>query len=225
MVDIVYLKKEESGCDDIPETGQAVKAGSYNTIFVQFKCLPISLKLFETLFPDILIDAKDYDCVIISIDDLYDKLMESENDSNMELAQSILEHSKYDGWEEGWAWNIDTSNFKHFLEPSGQTHCWVRHIQSWKPMCKDCLKPNCPSVEILSDEISRWTLEQTYCDCDKCERCDFIYDNDECKCPASRQKSSDASSDSSFVRCEHCYVKYDSSNQRQHDHHFLKKCC
>jgi len=209
MVDIVYLKEKESGCDDIPETGQAVKAGSNNTIFVQFKCLPISLKLFETLFPDILIDAKDYDCVIISIDDLYDKLIVSENDSNMELAQSILEHSKYDGWEEGWAWNIDTSNFEHFLEPSGQTHCWVRHIQSWKPMCKDCLKPNCPSVKILSDKIYQPRLQKIYCDCQKCDECGCIYDNDECKCQLSRQKSSDASDNSRFVRCEHCCRIYD----------------
>ena len=208
MFHFVYLQED----DNIPKTGQAVKAGSNDTIFVPFECLPISVRFWENLFPDILIDAEGHDCVIISIDDLYDKLMESENDSNMELAQSILEHSKYDGWEEGWAWNIDTSNFKHFLEPSGQTHCWVRHIQSWKPTCEDCSKPDCPSVEILSREISLLSLEEIYCDCQKCDECGFIYDN-ECECQASRQKSSDDSSDSRFVRCDHCCRTYDAFDE------------
>lgn len=222
MVNFVYLQEEE---DNIPETGKAVKADSNDTIFVPFECLPISLKFREKLFPYVLIDAKDYDCVIISIYDLYDKLIESGNDSNMELAQSIFEHSRYDdGWEEGWAWNIDMPNFEHFPEPSGQPHCWVRHIQSWESTCEDCLKPACPSVKILSEKISRSSLEEIYCDCNKCEHCNFIYDN-ECKCQASIQKSSDASSDSCLVSCEHCHVKYDLSNQRQHDYHFFEWCC
>ncbi len=194
--------------------------GSNDIIFIPFKCLPISIGFWENLFSDVLIDAKDYDCVIISIYDLYDKLINTEIDSNIELAKSI--RSYYD--IKGWAWNIDMPNFKHFPEPSGQTHCWVSHIQSWKPTCKDCFKPDCPSVEILSDKICRLSLEKTYCDCDKCEHCDFIYDN-ECKCQASIQKSFDASSDSLFVSCEHCHVKYDSSNQRQQDYHFFERCC
>jgi hypothetical protein len=206
MVNFVYLKEED---DDIPKTGLPVKAGSNNTIFVSFDCIPISLKLFETLFPDILIDAKDYDCVIISIYDLYEKLMNTNIDSNIELAGSI--RSYYD--IEGWAWNIDMPNFEHFPEPFEQPHCWVRHIQSWKPMCKDCSKPDCPSVEILSHEISRLSLQEIYCDCQKCERCDFIYDNDECKCQLSRQKSSDDSSDSRFVCCENCCRTYDAFDE------------
>jgi hypothetical protein len=218
MVNFVYLQEEE---DNIPETGKAVKADSNDTIFVPFECLPIPLELLETLFPDILINAKDYDCVIISIGDLYDKLINTEIDSNIELAESI--RCYYD--IEGWAWNIDMPNFEHFPEPSGQPHCWVRHIQSWKLTCEYCFRPACPSVKILSEKISRSSLEEIYCDCKKCYECGFIYDNDECKCPASRQESSDASSDSSFVRCEHCNVMYDSSNQRQHVHHFLKRCC
>jgi hypothetical protein len=225
MHDFVYLREEDSGCDDIPETGLHVPDDSTNTIFVPPNCLPIIFKFCENLFSDVLINDKRYYCVIISLNDLYDKLIESGNDSNMELAQSILEHSKYDGWGEGWAWNINTSNFEQCPEPSEQTHCWVHHTQSWESTCEDCLKPACPSVKILSEEIPVSNLGELYCDCDKCDECGFIYDNDECKCPASRQESSDASSDSSFVRCEHCYVKYDSSNQRQHDHHFLKKCC
>ena len=218
-IDIVYLREEEN--NDVLETGQPVKAILYNTIFVPFECLPISLKFWEKLFPHVLIDAKDYDCVIISIYDLYDKLIKSDIGNNCELAQSIRVHRDI----EGWAWNINTSNIEQCPEPSGQTHCWVHHTQSWESTCAECFKSTCPSVEILSHKISLSSLEEIYCDCDKCEHCDFIYDNDECKCRASRQESSDASSDSSFVRCEHCYVKYDSSNQRQHDHHFLKRCC
>lgn len=209
MVHFVYLYKED---DNIPETGQAVKAGSNDTIFVPFECLPISVGFWENLFPDVLIDAECYDCVIISISDLYEKLIESGNHSNMELAQSILEHSKYDGWEEGCAWNINTPKFEHFPKPFEKLHCWVHHIQSWKPTCKDCFKPNCPSVEILSHEISLPSLEKTYCDCQKCDECGFIYDN-ECKCQPSRQKSSDASSDSCLVSCEHCGRKYDAFDE------------
>jgi hypothetical protein len=220
MVYFVYLKEKESGCDDIPKTGQAVKAGSNDTIIVSFDCLPISIGFSKKLFPDVLIDAKDYDCVIISIYDLYDKLRNTEIDSNIELAESI--RSYYD--IKGWAWNIDMPNFKHFPEPSGHTHCWVRHIQSWKPTCKDCFKPNCPSVKILSDKIYQPRLQKIYCDCQKCDECGCIYDNDECKCQLSRQKSSDASSDSRFVRCEHCGRPYDSFDETSiytHD----RRCC
>ena len=209
MVGFVYLTPKESGCDDIPETGLHVRADSTDTIIVPPNCLPITLECWKNLFPDVSIDDKRYYCVIISIDDLDEKIIESGNDSNMELAQSILEHSKYDGWEEGWAWNINTSNFEQCPEPSGQTYCWVHHTQSWESTCDKCFKSTCPSVKILSEKISRSSLEEIYCDCDKCEHCDFIYDNDECKCPASRQESSVASDNSRFVRCEHCYRIYD----------------
>ena len=225
MPDIVYLTPKDSGWDDIPETGLHLQADSMDTIIVPPNCLPITLECWKNLFPDVSIDDKRYYCVIISIDDLCEKLIESGNDSNMELAQSILEHSKYDGWEEGWAWNIDTMKFENRPRPSGQNHCWVHHTQSWESTCDKCFKSTCPSVKILSHEISQSSLQEIYCYCKKCYECGFIYDNDECKCPASRQESSVASSDSSFVRCEHCYVKYDLSNQRQHDYHFLKRCC
>lgn len=226
----VYLSEEDSGQEN--NNIIVVRAGPDDVIFVPFKYLPIPIDSkthadpFEEIHDVETDDKNDRRQIyaLMHIDDLYEKLIESGNDSNMELAQSILEHSKYDGWGEGWAWNINTSNFEQCPEPSGQTHCWVHHTQSWESTRAECFKSTCPSVEILSHKISLSSLEEIYCDCDKCEHCDFIYDNDECKCPACRQKSSDASSDSSFVRCEHCYVKYDSSNQRQHDHHFLKKC-
>lgn len=218
MPDFVYLREEEEN-NDVLETGKAVKADSNDTIFVPFECLPISLELFETLFPDILINAKDYDCVIISIGDLYDKLINTEIDSNIELAESI--RCYYD--IEGWAWNIDMPNFEHFPEPSGQPHCWVRHIQSWESTCEDCLKPACPSVKILSEKISRSSLEEIYCDCNKCEHCNFIYDN-ECKCQASIQKSSDASDNSRFVRCEHCCRIYDAWDETVIQFHD-GRCC
>ena len=50
--------------------------------------------------------------------------------SNMELCRSIIEHSKYDGWEEGWNWNIDTLKLEQCPKPSGSHHCWVHHTQS-----------------------------------------------------------------------------------------------
>jgi hypothetical protein len=216
----VYLTPEESGCDDIPETGLHVPDDSTDIIFVPPNCLPIALEFWENLFPDVLIDDKRYYCVIISIDDLYEKLIESGNDSNMELDQSILEHSQYDGWEEGWAWNIDTMKFENRPRPSGQNHCWVHHTQSWESTCTECFKPDCPSVG-----IPLLNLGELYCKCEKCDECGFIYDNDECKCQASIQQHSVSSSDSCFVRCEHCHLKYDSSNQRQHDYHFFERCC
>ena len=218
MPDFVYLTPKESGCDDIPETGLHVRADSTDTIFVPHNYLPITLECWKNLFPDVSIDDKRYYCVIISIDDLCEKLIESGNDSNMELAQSIRVHHDI----EGWAWNINTSNFEQCPEPSGQTHCWVHHTQSWESTCEDCFKPACPSVKILSEKIPLLNLGELYCECEKCDECGLI--DDECECQASRQESSVASSDSSFVKCEHCYVKYDSSNQRQHDHHFLKRC-
>ena len=41
--------------------------------------------LIETIIMDVSIDDKRYDCVIISIDDLYEKLIEFENNSNTYL--------------------------------------------------------------------------------------------------------------------------------------------
>ena len=152
---------------------------------------------------------------MIQIDDLYDKLMDS---NNIDCAENIDEHSD----KEGWDLNIDTLKFDELPKLSVR-HCWVRHIQSWKPMCKDCLKPNCPSVKILSHEIYQLSLQEIYCDCQKCDECGFIYD-DECKCRASTQKPSDASENSRFVRCEHCcrtYDSFDATSQHIHD----GRCC
>ncbi len=91
-------------------------------------------------------------------------------------------------------------------------------------MCKDCFKPKCPSVKILSHEIYQLSLQEIYCDCQKCGVCGCIYDNDECKCCASRQKSSDASSDSRFVRCDHCGRPYDSFDETSIYTHDMR-CC
>jgi hypothetical protein len=217
MFYFVYLTPKESGCDDIPETGLPVCADSNDTIFVPPNCLPIALEFWENLFPNVSIDDKRYYCVIISINDLCNELIESGNDSNMELAQSILKHSKYDGWEESWAWNIDTMKFENRPRPSGQNHCWVHHTQSWESTCTECFKPDCPSVG-----IPLLNLEELYCKCEKCDECGLI--DDECECQASRQKSSDASSDSRFVKCEHCCRTYDSFDETSiytHD----RRCC
>lgn len=138
------------------------------------------------------------------MDNLYQKLMDSDTLPNIDLALNILEHSN----KEGWVWNINKFRFDELPKPDGHCHSWVHHTQSWETECVNCFKPKCPSVEILSEEIWIKSLERSYCDCEKCEHCDFIYD-DECKCRASTQKQSDASSNSHFVRCEDCCRMYD----------------
>lgn len=190
-----------------------VRAGPDDVIFVPYEYLPLKVNRETRTDPfgefhnvETEDDRREI-YVLIHINNLYEK-----------FGQSILEHSKYDGWEEGWAWNINTLNFENRQRPSGQTHCWVHHTQSWESTCTECFKPDCPSVGIpLSN------LEKLYCECEKCDECGLI--DDECECQASRQEHSVYSSDSCFVRCEHCHLRYDSSNQRQHYYHFLERCC
>ena len=214
MVCFIYSRREENSgqYNDI-----IVQAGPDDVIFVPLGYLPLKVSR-ETRtdpfgeFHNVETEVEtEYDrreiYVLIHIDDLYEK-----------FDQSIFEHYQYDGWEEDWAWNIDTMKFENRPRPSGQNHCWVHHTQSWESTCTKCFKPDCPSVG-----IPLLNLEELYCECEKCDECGLI--DDECECQASRQEHSVYSSDSCFVKCEHCHVNYDSSNQRQHYSHFLKRCC
>jgi hypothetical protein len=210
MVDFFYLREDESGQN---LSIIIVRAGTHDTICVQYGYLPIPFDSEEHLdllfgkFHNVQIDDEDDKrkiYVLIHMDNLYQKLMDSDTLPNIDLALNILEHSN----KEGWVWNINKFRFDELPKPDGHCHSWVHHTQSWETECVNCFKPKCPSVEILSEEIWIKSLERSYCDCEKCEHCDFIYD-DECKCRASTQKQSDASSNSHFVRCEDCCRMYD----------------
>jgi hypothetical protein len=220
MVNFVYLKRFDDLRNYFQRT-MLVHAGPYETIFVPHGYLPIPVdsrthkdpfgEFHE--FPTDDDDKKIY--FMIQIDDLYDKLMDSQN---IDLAENIDEHSD----EEGWAWNIEKFQFDELPKISDR-HCWVNHTKSWELPCEECLKPKCPSVEILSEEICLTSLMDIYCDCKKCDKCGFIYD-DKCKCRASTQKPSDASENSRFVRCEYCcrtYDSFDGTSQHIHD----GRCC
>lgn len=229
MVYFVYLRRGETGQNP---SIIIVRAGSDGVIFVPYGYLPLNVdkETHTDPFGDVhIFETDDEDdrgeiYVLIHIDELFQKLMDSDTIPNIKLALNILERSKYDGWEEGWAWNIDTSNFELRPKPDGHCHSWVHHTQSWEPTCPECFKPDCPSVEILSKEIPLSILEKLYCDCSKCDECDSIYDL-VCKCQAIRSQPNVYSSDSSLLKCQHCHAMYDSRNQRTADFHFFIRCC
>jgi hypothetical protein len=224
MVIVVYLNRRDDLRNCFKPTDEIVKAGPYETIFVPYGYLPIRVdsKTHQDPFGefhDFPTDDDDKEIYfMIQIDDLYDKLMDSMDSKYIDLAENIIEHSD----EEGWAWNIEKFQFDELPKPHDR-HCWVNHTKSWELQCEECFKPICHSVEILSEEICLTSLERSYCDCKKCDKCGFIYD-DKCKCRASTQKSSDASENSRFVRCEHCcrtYDSFDGTSQHIHD----GRCC
>lgn len=94
-----------------------VRAGPDDVIFVPYEYLPLKVNRETRTDPfgefhnvETEDDRREI-YVLIHINNLYEK-----------FGQSILEHSKYDGWEEGWAWNINTLNFENRPRPSGQNH-------------------------------------------------------------------------------------------------------
>jgi hypothetical protein len=223
MVNLMFLNQSDDLRNYFKRT-KLVKAGPYETIFVLHGYLPIRVdsKTHQDPFGEFhdfpTDDGDDREIYfMIQIDDLYNKLIDS---NNIDCAENINEHSH----EEGLVWNIDTLKFDELPKPPAeQQHCWVNHTKSWELPCKKCFKPKCPSVDTLSEEICLTSLERSYCDCQKCDECGFIYD-DECKCRASTQKPSDASENSRFVRCEHCcrtYDSFDDTSQHIHD----GRCC
>ena len=221
MVNFVFLNPLDDLRNYFKRT-KLVQAGPYQTIFVPHGYLPIPVdsSTHEDRFGnyyDVPMDDNDDRKIyfMIEIDDLYHKLMDSDN---IDWDENIIEHSG----EEGWVWDINTLKFDELPKPSDD-HCWVNHTKSWELPCDECFKPICPSVEKFSEEICLTSLECSYCDCKKCEHCGFIYD-DKCKCRASTQKPSDASSNSRFVICENCYRTYDALDETSiyiHD----GRCC
>jgi hypothetical protein len=209
MVIFFYLEEDDSGKNPI-----IVQAIPDDKIYVPRNYIPIPFDPEEHVdsfgqFHNVLIDDEDdrrdiY--ILIHIDELYSKLMESGDLSNMELALIILDfHNK-----EGWVWNIDTQKLEKCPNPDRDCHRWVHHTQSWETECKICFKPKCHSVEILSKKVLMSRLKDLYCHCERCEECGSIYDDDECTChKTSTQKQSYASSNSHLVICEHCGRKYD----------------
>ena len=216
-----YLRKEEGR--SCKSSVIVVWANSYESIFVPFGYLPIPIDpmthtdRFEVhyvvptdddgggkyIYALMLIN--DWTLSLIDSDDL--SKIESDDLSKIESAINILEYSD----KEGWFWNMDTWLFEKLPKPS-ENSCWVYHTKSWEQECSNCCKPECPSVERLSEEINLKSLEDIYCDCKKCENCGFIFDY-ECKCRPDSQKPSHDSSNSRFVRCEDCCGIYDSCDE------------
>jgi hypothetical protein len=224
MVNFVFLSIRSDDLRNYFKRTKLVQAGPYETIFVPHGYLPIPVdsKTHKDPFGefhDFPTDDDDKEIYfMIKIDVLYQKLMDFDTLPEIDLAENIDEHSD----EEGWDWNIDTLKFDELPKPHDR-HCWVNHTKSWELPCEKCFKPICHSVEILSEEICLTSLMNIYCDCKKCDKCGFIYD-DKCKCRASTQKPSDASSDSHLVICEHCgrtYNAFDGTSQYIHD----ERCC
>lgn len=226
MVYFVYLEEDDDSGEN--QSIIIVRASRDDTIYVPSRYLPIPFDSENHVdsfgnFHNIQMDDDNGELkiyILIPIDYLYKKLINSGNLSNMDLALSLEFHNK-----EGWVWNIDTQKLEECPKPDGHCHSWVHHTQSWETECVKCFKPKCPSVEILSKEISMARLKHLYCHCEKCEECGSIYDDDECTChEPSTQKQSDASSNSHFVRCEHCcrmYDAFDDTSRYIHD----GRCC
>ena len=204
-----YLTDDNEGCFCKPPI-IVVWANQYESIFVPFGYLPIPIDprthrdRFDVHY-DVPTGRGEYIYALMSINDWTTSLIDSDDLSKIESAINILEYSD----KEGWFWNMDIWLFEKLPTPSEPNYCWVSHTKSWEPECGQCCKPECPSVERLSEEITLESLEDIYCDCEKCENCGFIFDY-ECKCRPNRQKPSDDSSDSRFVRCEDCSRIYDS---------------
>lgn len=219
MVNLLFLNRSDDLRNYFESTDEIVQADPHGTIFVPYGYLPIRVDSRTHQDPfgefhDVPTDDDDKKIYfMIQIDDLYDKLMDSQN---IDCAENINDY--YD--KEGWDWNIDTLKFDELPKPPAeQQHCWVHHTKSWELPCDECFKPKCPSVEILSEKICLTSLERSYCDCQKCDKCGFIYD-DKCKCQASTQKPSDASGNSRLVICENCgriYDAFDGTSQYIHD--------
>jgi len=205
-----YLRKKEGySCESAVIV---VWANQYESIFVPFGYLPIPIDPMthtdrSGVHYDVPTDGGEYIYALMLIDDWTMSLIDSDDLSKIESAINILDYSD----KEGWFWNMDTWLFEKLPKPS-ENSCWVSHTKSWEPECGQCCKPECPSVERLSEEITLESLQDIYCDCEKCNYCDHIYD-DKCKCRPDSQKPSHDSSDSSnsrFVRCEDCCRTYDS---------------
>jgi len=213
---IYYLHEEERFCKS-PII--VVWANQYESIFVPFGYLPIPIDPMthtdrSGVHYDVPTDGGEYIYALMLIDDWTTSLI----DSKIESAINILDCSN----KKGWFWNMDTWLFEKLPKPS-QNSCWVFHTKSWEPECGQCCKPECLSVERLSEEITLESLQDIYCDCKKCENCGFIYD-DKCKCRPDSQKRSDDSSDSHYVRCEECCRMYNSWDETcQYIHN--GRCC
>ena len=226
MVNFVFLSIRSDDLRNYFKRTKLVQAGPYQTIFVPHGYLPIpvySITHEDTFgeFHNFPTDDDDKEIYfMIKIDVLYQKLMDSDTLPEIDCAENIIEHSD----EEGWVWNIEKFQFDELPKPPAeQQHCWVNHTKSWELPCEECFKPKCPSVDTLSTEICLTSLERSYCDCQKCDKCGFIYD-DNCKCRVSTQKPSDASGNSCFVRCENCgriYDAFDGTSLHIHD----GRCC
>jgi hypothetical protein len=136
MVCFIYSRREENSGQD---NDIIVQAGPDDVIFVPLGYLPLKVNRETSTDPfgEFHNVETEYDrreiYVLIHIDDLYEK-----------FDQSIFEHYQYDGWEEDWAWNIDTMKFENRPRPSGQNHCWGnphalnvsnRTVLLWESLC------------------------------------------------------------------------------------------
>jgi len=153
MVYFFYLEEDDSG--ENPSV-IVVRASRDDTIYVPSRYLPIPFDSENHVdsfgnFHNVQMDDDDEKLeiyILIHIDNLFQKLMDSDNLSNMDLALSLEFHNK-----EGWVWNIDTQKLEECPKPDGYCHRWVHHTQSWETECVKCYKPKCPSVEILSKKV------------------------------------------------------------------------
>jgi hypothetical protein len=215
--------------------------------FVPDGSLPIKVdpKTFEDIFENNYFrqvnrfseHINDFDeiYVIVEINDLTTKInLDSleNNDINLKLLNLIGFHER-----EGYSFDHSTSQYVEVVKPS--TECsWDWLSLSWIPNCHKCRKPKCPSVRILSEKMNIDGismdgthidgLQDLYCDCERCEKCNLIYDY-ECYCD--QRKQSDASRcansdpDNHFTICEYCGQQYDWKHAASQRKHRNGNCC
>ena len=122
MVFFVYLERDDELYYSKLTT--LVRADQYDIIFVPYGHLPIPVDsithkdLFGNSY-DVPIDDDDREIYfMIEINDLYQKLIDSNTLTNIDLAENIFEHSG----EEGWVWDIGTLKFDELPKPPAEPH-------------------------------------------------------------------------------------------------------